>query len=90
MSRNRNSFAEDWLPVKDIQNSMIITTNKEKITGVKITPRNIFILEQNAQNNIMIGLKNFYNTIDYEFWLVVADRPVDLSVYYIMKHQLLR
>jgi hypothetical protein len=81
MSRNRNSFAEDWLPVNDIQNSMIITTNKEKITGVKITPRNIFILEQNAQNNIMIGLKNFYNTIDYEFWLVVADRPVDLSVY---------
>lgn len=81
MSRNRNSFAEDWLPVKDIQNSMIVTTNKEKITGVKITPRNIFILEQNAQNNIMIGLKNFYNTIDYEFWLVVADRPVDLSVY---------
>ena len=81
MSRNRNSFAEDWLTVKDIQNSMIITTNKEKITGVKITPRNIFILEQNAQNNIMIGLKNFYNTIDYEFWLVVADRPVDLSVY---------
>ena len=81
MSRNRNSFAEDWLPVNDIQNSMIITTNKEKITGVNITPRNIFILEQNAQNNIMIGLKNFYNTIDYEFWLVVADRPVDLSVY---------
>ena len=81
MSRNRNSFAEDWLPVNDIQNSMIITTNKEKITGVKITPRNIFILEQNAQNNIMIGLKNFYNTIDYEFWLVVADRPVDISVY---------
>ena len=25
--------------------------------------------------------KNFYNMIDFEFWLVVADKPVDLSVY---------
>ena len=25
--------------------------------------------------------ENFYNTIDYEFWLVVADRPVDITVY---------
>ena len=24
---------------------------------------------------------NFYNTIDYEFWLVIADRPVDIAVY---------
>ncbi|MFA7689334.1 MAG: hypothetical protein WCX96_04545, partial [Bacilli bacterium] len=24
---------------------------------------------------------NFYNTIDYEFWIICADRPVDMSVY---------
>ena len=47
----------------------------------KITPKNIFILDPDTQNNILIGLRNFYNTIDYEFWLVVADRPVDISVY---------
>ena len=33
------------------------------------------------QNNMLVSLRNFYNTIDYEFWLVVADRPVDISVY---------
>lgn len=72
---------EDWLPVKSIQNNCIITYGNNKVTGVKITPRNIFILDQNSQDNVLISLKNFYNMIDFEFWLVVADRPVDISVY---------
>lgn len=76
-----SGFTEDWLPLKGIQNGMIINTNNEKITGVKITPRNIFILDPNMQENILISLKNFYNMLDFEFWLVVADRPVDISVY---------
>ena len=33
------------------------------------------------QNHILISLKNFYNMLDFEFWLVVSDRPVDISVY---------
>lgn len=76
-----SGFTEDWLPIRAIQNNMIITRNNVKVTGVKITPRNIFILDSDLQNNILIALRNFYNTIDYEFWLVVADRPVDISVY---------
>lgn len=76
-----SGFTEDWLPVRGIQNNMIITTDNQKVTGVKISPRNIFILDPGSQSNVLTGLKNFYNTIDFEFWLVVADRPVDLSVY---------
>ena len=76
-----SGFTEDWLPVRSIQNNMIITRNNYKVSGVKISPRNIFILDNDTQNNILLGLRNFYNTIDYEFWLVVADRPVDISVY---------
>jgi len=76
-----SGFTEDWLPVRAIQNNMIITRDNSKVSGVKITPRNIFILDPDLQNNILIALRNFYNTIDYEFWLVVADRPVDISVY---------
>ena len=78
---NVSGFTEDWLPVRAIQNNMIIVRDGNKVTGVKITPGNIFILDPDTQNNILIGLRNFYNTIDYEFWLIVADRPVDISVY---------
>lgn len=80
-SKKNSGYTEDWLPVKSIQNNMIITTDNYKVTGVKIAPRNIFILDSEMQDNILLELRNFYNTIDYEFWLVVADRPVDLSVY---------
>ena len=76
-----SGYTEDWLPVKGIQNGFIITTSNQKVTGIQITPRNIFILDPQAQDNILISLKNFYNMLDFEFWLVVADRPVDISVY---------
>ena len=82
MAKQKTSgWTEDWLPIRAIQNNMIVTKDNQKISGVKITPRNIFILDGDMQNNILISLKNFYNTIDFEFWLVVADRPVDISVY---------
>ena len=80
-SGKNSGFTEDWLPIRAIQNNMIVTRDNSKVTGVKITPRNIFILDPDLQNNILIALRNFYNTIDYEFWLIVADRPVDISVY---------
>mgnify|MGYP007056185316 CR=1 FL=1 len=79
--KSTSGFTEDWLPVRAIQNNMIITRDNNKVTGVKITPRNIFILDPDLQNNMLIALRNFYNTIDYEFWLVVADRPVDITAY---------
>ena len=83
ISQNKatSQYTEDWLPITGIQNGFIICEGKQKVTGVKITPRNIFILDQQDQDNVMISLKNFYNMIDFEFWLVVADRPVDISVY---------
>ena len=77
----KSKYTEDWIPVKAIENGMIILDNKTRVTGVKIRPRNIFILDSNSQQNVLISLKNFYNMIDFEFWLVVADRPVDISVY---------
>ena len=80
-TNNNSKYCEDWVPVQGINNGMIILDNNLKVTGVKITPRNIFILDADSQMGIINNLKNFYNQIDFEFWLVVADRPVDISVY---------
>lgn len=78
----KNRTAEEWIrDLQGINNGIILLKNQEKVTGVKIEPRNIFILEPVEQLNIINALKNFYNTLNYEFWLVVADRPVDISVY---------
>ncbi len=74
-------YAENWLPIRGIQNGEIILDNGLRVTGVKIRPRNIFILDYDSQNNAIFNLRNFYNTLDYPFWLIVADRPVDINVY---------
>ena len=69
------------VPIRSITNGVILLDNGKKVTGVKIMPRNIFILDQSMQDAIIMNLKNVYNAIDYEFWIVVADRPVDINVY---------
>ena len=78
---NNSKYTENWIPVKNITNGMIELDNKFKVTGVKIRPRNIFILDQITQDNIIASLKTFYDTLDFEFWLISADRPVDISVH---------
>ena len=80
-AKNNPKYTENWLNLKAINNGIMYNNRGEMVTGVKIQPKNIFILDSSAMDNTLIGLMNFYNTIDYEFWLVVADRPVDIAMY---------
>jgi len=81
MKVKQSKNSEDWVPVKAIQNGTIILDNNWYVAGIKVEPKNIFILDYQTQNNIIFNFRNFYNTIDYEFWLIVADRPVDIKLY---------
>lgn len=81
MKKTQSKYSEDWLPIKSISNGMINLDNGWMVTGIKVEPKNIFILDYQTQNNIIMNLRNFYSSIDYEFWLVVADRPVDIKMY---------
>ena len=81
MAKKNSRYTEDWVPVRTINNGIIVLDNKMLVTGVKIMPRNIFILDMQSQANVISGLKNFYDQIDFEFWLFCADRPVDITLY---------
>ena len=78
---NSPKYTSTWLPIKQIMNGMIQLDDGTYVTGVKISPKNIFIMGSQEQNSMIYGLRNFYNTIDYEFWLIIADRPVDINLY---------
>ena len=63
-NKNRSKYTNDnFVPIKSITNGMIILDNNERVTGVKIVPRNIFILDYGTQNAIIDNLKNVYNMI---------------------------
>lgn len=81
MSTKNSINTESFVPIKAIENNMITLDSGFMVAGVKVAPKNIFILDESQQFGVIDGLKDFYNTLDFEFWLVVADRPVDISVY---------
>ncbi len=80
-ARPSKPYTENWVNVRGIKDGMIFLKTREFVSGVRVEPRNIFILEQNQQDNILNALKNCYNTLNFEWWLVVADKPVDISIY---------
>ena len=82
MAKNQNRSSEDWLPIKTISDGMIKLNNDWMVTGIKVEPKNIFILEENDQFNVIDSLKDLYNTMDFEFWTIMTDRPVHISVYF--------
>ena len=80
-NKTTSPYTEDWINVKAIKNGVILLPNREMVTGVKIVPKNIFILDSLQQESILNAMKNFYNLLNFEFWMIAADRPVDISVY---------
>ena len=86
-SKSDNSkYTEDWLPIKSIQGGYItvpggLLEGDQIVTGVRIEPKNIFITDSETQDLTITALRNFYNTMDYEFWLICCDRPVDINLY---------
>jgi hypothetical protein len=81
MAKTKSKYTVDDIPVKSITNGVIMLDNGQKVTGLKIMPRNIFILDPSSQAAIITNLRDVYNLIDYEFWIIVADRPVDINLY---------
>ncbi len=79
---NQNSAStENWITVKEINNNVIVLDNKKLVSGIKVLPRNIFIMDEMSQVRVIDELRKFYNQIDFEFWLIVADRPTNIDLY---------
>ena len=79
---NQNSSStENWITVKEINNNVIVLDNKKLVSGIKVLPKNIFIMDELSQNRVIDELRKFYNQIDFEFWLIVADRPTNIDLY---------
>jgi len=81
VAKPQSKYTESFVPIKSIANGMIVLDDNMKVTGLKIQPKNIFILDSFSQEAIITNLRNVYNVINFEFWLIIAGRPVDINVY---------
>ena len=50
----KSKYTADDIPVKSITNGTIVLNNNYKVTGVKIVPRNIFIMESEIYHGLKI------------------------------------
>ena len=48
------SYTEDWLPIRQIMNGMIQLDDGSYVTGVKVAPKNIFIMDQDGNQLVWI------------------------------------
>ena len=74
--------ASVWATVRQITSGIIVLNTGELVSGVKIIPRNIFIMQQDDTNAIIYSLSKFYDSIDFDYWLIIGDRPVNLNTYF--------
>ena len=77
-------MGKDTTLIKDIfiNSGFVIEEFGGNTISLKEVP--YFLGKLDAKNfllSIIDNLKNVYNMIDYEFWIVAADRPVDINVY---------
>ena len=56
-------YAEDWLPIKSINNGMILTEDGYYVTGVKVSPKNIFILTNHFLIHLINGLDSYFESM---------------------------
>jgi hypothetical protein len=76
------TVASVWATVRQITSGVVVLNTGELVSGVKIIPRNIFIMQQDDTNAIIYGLSKFYDSIDFDYWLIIGDKPVDLNNYF--------
>ena len=53
--------SEEWIPIRSIENGVIKLDNNYMVTGVKVEPKNIFILDQDMQFNVINALNTLEN-----------------------------
>ena len=74
--------ASVWATVRQITSGVIVLNSGELVSGVKVIPRNIFIMQQDDTNAIIYALSKFYDSIDFDYWLIIGDKPVGLTDYF--------
>jgi len=73
---------DEFVPIKEIRDDLIITNKDKKIAVLKITPINFSIKPQNAKEAITATFQKFLNSIDFPIQIIMNTEALDLKEYF--------
>jgi len=73
--------AQDWIPLKDVINSLAYTKDDYVVGYLCIEPFNLELLGNKEQNQVIESLTEALNGEDESFMWYATDRPADLEPY---------
>ncbi len=80
-SEIKQKSAQEWLPVRDIQNSLLYRKDKHLVAVLKIEPVNISLLSDNETKRIIAAMHEVINGLQEPAQWLSIGRSVDLDGY---------
>lgn len=81
LQQKRETTAQQWIPIADIQNNIIYRKDDHIVGMIRIIPQNIDLLSDNERKRIIGALAEGFNGEREPFQIYCIPRPVDLNDY---------
>ncbi len=81
MSTTNATSAQNFVPIKDIREGVIILKNGGYRGVLMCSSINFELKSSNEQNAIISGFQTFLNTLDFSIQIVVQSRKIDIRPY---------
>ncbi len=78
---NYNSLIR-FIPIKEIKEDLILTTDKRKIAILRINPINFSIKPEESKQAIAIAFQKFLNSIDFTIQIIMSTEQLNLEEYF--------
>jgi hypothetical protein len=72
----------DFIPLKEIKDSLIITKDNRKLAVLKITPINFSIKPDESKQAIAVAFQKFLNSLDFQIQIIMNTERLDLQEYF--------
>lgn len=80
-SKKGSLSTQNWLPIKDIKNSLVYRKDGFILSAISVEPVNLNLLSLNERKRRVNRLEEVFNGIDYSFQIFSIGKPVDLDNY---------
>lgn len=72
----------EFIPIKEIKDSLIFTKDNKKLAILKISPINFSIKPEESKQAIAIAFQKFLNSLDFPIQIIMSTEQLNLTEYF--------